>query len=287
MAYVSYDLPKAAVNGRLTVRGPSVEAMTNVAFLGTGHMGAAMARRLLTTGHSVTVWNRTAAKAAALGEAGASVAATPADAVRDATLVITMLADAAAVTSALFDSGAQLREGSTVAQMSTVGPDETRTLAARIPAGVTFVDAPVAGSVDAAESGKLTVFTGGEVPADAAAVLGDLGTVRDCGAIGAATGMKLVVNTALLTALGGLRDALAVAEALGVRDPLAALGAGPVQGVVARASSTTASFAVGLAAKDLRLAVRELKDAPVASAVLELLESFPDRDADVAAITHS
>jgi 3-hydroxyisobutyrate dehydrogenase len=169
--------------------------------------------------------------------------------------------------------------------MSTVGPDDTLALAARVPAGVTFVDAPVAGSVDAAEAGKLTVFTGGEVPDAAAAVLGDLGTVRDCGPIGAGTGMKLVVNTAMLTALGGLRDALAVAEALGVRDPLDVLGVGPVQSVVARATSTTASFAVAMAAKDLRLAVHEVKDAPVARAVLETLESYPDRDADVAAIT--
>ena len=259
--------------------------MTNVAILGTGHMGAAIARRLLTAGHSVTVWNRTPAKAAALAQAGASVAANTKDSVREASVVVTMLTDAAAVTEALFESGAELREGTTVVQMSTVGPEETRALSARVPAGVTFVDAPVAGSVDAAEAGKLTVFTGGFVPPDAAAVLADLGTVRDCGPIGAGTGMKLVVNTALLTALGGLRDALAVAEALGVRNPMEVLGAGPVQGVAARASSTTASFAVALAAKDLRLAVRELKDASVAQAVLNALDTFPDPDADIAAIT--
>jgi 3-hydroxyisobutyrate dehydrogenase-like beta-hydroxyacid dehydrogenase len=259
--------------------------MTNVAVLGTGHMGAAMARRLLAAGHSVTVWNRTAARAAVLGEVGAAVAASAQDSVRTASVVITMLRDSTAVGQVLFGSGATLPEGSTVVQMSTVGPDETRALAARVPAGVTFVDAPVAGSVDAAEAGRLTVFTGGEVPAEAAAVLRDLGTVRDCGPIGAGTGTKLMVNTAMLTALGGLRDALAVGEALGVRDPLEVLGAGPVQGIAARAASTTASFAVGLAAKDLRLAVRELGDAPVARAVLDVLDRFPDPDADVAAIT--
>jgi 3-hydroxyisobutyrate dehydrogenase len=261
--------------------------MTDVAILGTGQMGAAMARRLLTAGHSVTVWNRTAARAAALGKLGATVAATPQEAVREAGVVITMLTDAAAVSDTLFGSGTALPEGTTVVQMSTVGPDETRALAARVPPGVTFVDAPVAGSVDAAEAGKLTVFTGGEVPPDAATVLADLGTVRDCGPIGAGTGMKLVVNTALLTALGGLRDALALAETLGVRDPLEVLRSGPVQGIAARAASTTASFAVALAAKDLRLAVRELKDAPVAQVVLDLLEAFPEPNADVAAITRS
>jgi 3-hydroxyisobutyrate dehydrogenase len=259
--------------------------MTNIAILGTGHMGAAMARRLLAAGHAVTVWNRTAARAEALAGAGAAVAASAADAVCDASVIITMLRDFAAVESVLSDSGSALSAGSTAVQMSTVGPGETRALAGRVPAGVTFVDAPVAGSVDAAEAGRLTVFTGGPVPSEAAAVLGDLGRVRDCGPIGAGTGTKLMVNTAMLTALGGLRDALAVGEALGVRDPLEVLGAGAVQGVAARAASTTASFAVGLAAKDLRLAVRELKDAPVAQAVLELLERFPDQEADVAAVT--
>jgi 3-hydroxyisobutyrate dehydrogenase-like beta-hydroxyacid dehydrogenase len=196
-----------------------------------------------------------------------------------------MLRDAPAVGAALFDSGATLPEGSTVAQMSTVGPDETRALAARVPSGVTFVDAPVAGSVDAAGAGKLTVYTGGPVPADAAEVLGALGTLRDCGPIGAGTATKLMVNTAMLAGLGALRDALAVGRALGVRDPLDVLSAGPMKGIAARAGSTTASFGAGLAAKDLRLALREVKDAPVATAVLELLDQFPDPDADVAAIT--
>jgi 3-hydroxyisobutyrate dehydrogenase-like beta-hydroxyacid dehydrogenase len=252
--------------------------MTNVAILGTGNMGAAMARRLLETGHQVTVWNRTPSKAQPLVAAGASLAATPLDAVRDAEVVITMLRDAAAVSSAL--SSADLRPGSTVVQMSTVGPASTRDLAAAVPDGVTFVDAPVAGSVDAALAGKLTILVGGEAPA----VLSDLGTVRPCGPVGAGTAAKLVVNTALLTALGGLRDALAVASSLGVQDPLELLGAGPVAGVAARAASETASFAVALAAKDLRLAVQEVKDAPVAEAVLGVLDAFPDGDADVGAV---
>jgi 3-hydroxyisobutyrate dehydrogenase-like beta-hydroxyacid dehydrogenase len=262
-----------------------VIVMTDIALLGTGHMGAAMARRLLDRGHAVTVWNRTADRARPLAAAGASVAATPAEAVRGARVVITMLTDAAAVRDALFTGDVEPSAGTTVAQMSTVGPDETRDLAARVPPGVTYVDAPVAGSVDTAAAGKLTVFTGGDVPADAAAVLSDLGTVRDCGPIGAGTGMKLVVNTAMLSALGALRDALAVAGALGVRDPMEVLAAGPVGSVAARASSATASFAVALAAKDLRLAVREVPDLPVATAVLEILESYPDGAADVAAIT--
>ncbi|GGQ48359.1 NAD(P)-dependent oxidoreductase [Couchioplanes azureus] len=255
--------------------------MINVALLGTGLMGAAIARRLLAAGHRVTVWNRTPTRAAPLAARGASIAPTPAAAVASAEVVITMLTDAAAVRDALFADGVALRPGTTVIQMSTVTPDQIREIAARVPAGVAFVDAPVAGSVDAAAAGRLTILAGGGAPE----LLDDLGTVRECGPVGAGSAAKLVLNTAQLTALGGLRDALVVAGALGVRAPLDLLAAGPLQGVVARATSTTASFAIALAAKDLRLAVGDRTTTPVARAVLGLLEGHPDPRADVSALT--
>ena len=80
--------------------------MGRIAVLGTGIMGGPMARNLLRAGHEVTVWNRTIEKAAALEEDGARVAPTPADAVRDAELVLTMLADARAVEGTMIESGA-------------------------------------------------------------------------------------------------------------------------------------------------------------------------------------
>src|SRR4051794_25514591 len=80
----------------------SVAAVASIAVLGTGHMGTAIARRLLATDHRVSVWNRTAAKAGPSVEVGAGIAATPAEAVAGADLVITMLTDAAAVDAALF-----------------------------------------------------------------------------------------------------------------------------------------------------------------------------------------
>jgi 3-hydroxyisobutyrate dehydrogenase-like beta-hydroxyacid dehydrogenase len=272
----------------------TVAAVTSIAVLGTGHMGTAIVRRLLTTGHRVTVWNRTPANAAPLAALCAGIAATPAEAVAGADLVITMLTDAAAVEAALFgpsDSGSAVAAappGAVVVQMSTIGPDEVRGIATRLPWTVSLLDAPVGGSVGAAEAGTLTIFAGGS-PATldlAEPVLRDLGRIRCCGPLGAGAALKLVVNTAMVTALGALHDTLAVADAVGIDRALAldALAAGPLGGAVQRATATGASFAISLAAKDARLALRDVQTAPVATAALQLLHSAADPTADVASL---
>jgi 3-hydroxyisobutyrate dehydrogenase-like beta-hydroxyacid dehydrogenase len=267
--------------------------MTAIALLGTGQMGAPMARRLLATGHRVRVWNRTAARAAPLVAAGAHVAASPADAVGDTEVVITMLTDAAAVEVALFGpagAAAALRPGTCLVQMSTIGPQAVRDLARHLPDGVDLVDAPVAGSVAAAAAGQLTILAGGE---DAmldrvASVLASLGTVRRCGGVGAGSALKLVLNTALVTALAALADTLAVADVVGVDRAVAleALAGGALGGAVRRATATGASFSVALAGKDLDLARRELGEmpAPVVHAAAQALHAAPDRSADLAAL---
>jgi 3-hydroxyisobutyrate dehydrogenase len=261
-------------------------AVTEIAVLGTGTMGAAIARRLLTTGHRVTVWNRTQPLGWLDPEAGATVAATPGRAVAGADLVIVMLTDAAAVSAVLGEAAPALRPGTVVVQMSTIGPDEVRAIAERL--AVPLLDAPVGGSVTAAEGGTLTIFTGGERALVNAAepVLRDLGTLRHCGPVGAAAATKLVVNTAMLTALAALRDALAVADTVGLdrKTALDTLTAGPLGGAVGRATATGAAFAVSLAAKDLTLALRDLDGVPVARATLRLLRAAGDQRADVATI---
>lgn len=266
--------------------GSSVVAVTEIAVLGTGTMGAAIARRLLATGHRVVVWNRTPERGAALAGAGARVAATAAEAVAGAELVVVMLTDAAAVEEVLRAAAPALRAEAVVAQMSTIGPDEVRAVAERLP--VPLLDAPVGGSLAAAEAGKLTIFAGGPraVVEAAEPVLRQLGTVRHCGGIGAAAATKLVVNTAMLTALGALRDTLAVADAVGVdrEAALDALAAGPLGGAVGRATAAGAAFAVSLAAKDLALALRDLDGAPVAAGTLRLLRLARDQRADVATL---
>ena len=102
--------------------------MTTVAFCGLGRMGVPMAARLLGAGHDLRVWNRTPGKAGSLLGAGAVEAGSPAEAAAGAEVVITMLADPAAVQEVV--AAADLRAGTTLIEMSTVGPEAVRSLAA-------------------------------------------------------------------------------------------------------------------------------------------------------------
>ncbi|GIE49556.1 3-hydroxyisobutyrate dehydrogenase [Amorphoplanes nipponensis] len=252
--------------------------MTSIAVLGTGRMGAAITRRLLATGHQVTVWNRTAAKTAPLVAAGARAAPTPA--VPDAEVVITMLTDTEAVRAVL--AAAAPRPGSVLVEMSTIGPAAVRGLT--VPDGVTLVDAPVLGSVAAAESGRLTVLAGGDVTR-ALPVLEALGTVRRCGELGSGAALKLVANTALVTGLAALADTVAVARAVGVdvETALSVVGQGALGGAVTRATAAGAAFPVALAAKDLELVLSHVA-APMVRAAAEVLRGAPDQDADLGTI---
>ncbi|MER6984537.1 NAD(P)-binding domain-containing protein, partial [Streptomyces carpinensis] len=133
-----------------------------IAVLGLGHMGTPMARRLLAAGHPLTVWNRTPAKAGPLTGEGAVRAASPADAVRDADVVITMLAGPSALAAVADAALPALPAGAHWVEMSTVGPDAVRRLAARIGDRATLVDAPVTGSTDRAAAGRLGLLAGGD-----------------------------------------------------------------------------------------------------------------------------
>jgi 3-hydroxyisobutyrate dehydrogenase len=145
-----------------------------VAVLGTGIMGAAMARRLLAANLRTTVWDRSPAVTTPLREAGAEVASTPNDAVKDAAVVITMLPTADVVNDVVFDGKVTdaFRHGAVWAQMGTIGPDATLELAGRLRSlrpDVMLVDAPVSGSKDPAEAGQLLVLASG--PTEAQAIL--------------------------------------------------------------------------------------------------------------------
>src|SRR4051794_6288892 len=143
--------------------------MTTIALLGTGIMGAPMARNLLAAGHAVRVWNRTRAKAEPLATDGAVVCATPAEAAAGADILLTMLADATAVEQSVAgDDGALAalardgRDDIVWLQMSTVGiagTDRLAALAARH--SIAYVDAPVLGTKQPAEQGALTVLAAG------------------------------------------------------------------------------------------------------------------------------
>ncbi|MQY15354.1 3-sulfolactaldehyde reductase [Streptomyces sp. RB5] len=262
--------------------------MTEIAFLGLGSMGLPMARRLLDAGHRLTVWNRTAARADPLVAAGARSARTPAEAVGGAGVVITMLADAAAVDAVLADAAPALGAGTTVVDMSTIGPGAVRDLAARLPAGVALVDAPVMGSTPRAAAGELTILAGGDADA-VEPVLAVLGTVTRCGPPGSGAALKLVVNTAVISAVTAVAEALALADVLGVggEQARALLGAGPLSGVTARATDTVSHFGLALAAKDLGLAEDAARGLRVVAAAREQLlgaAGAEGSDADLSAV---
>ncbi|MEV4135311.1 NAD(P)-dependent oxidoreductase [Dactylosporangium sp. NPDC049742] len=258
----------------------TVGRMQKIAVLGLGSMGAPIARRLAAHGFPVTGWSRTPRPVE-----GVAVAASAREAVRDADVVITMLTDGPVVMSVVAAAG--LPPTATLVEMSTIGPDAVRELAAALPAGVDLVDAPVAGSTGAAEGGTLRIFAGGTTTAvdRVAPVLATLGDVRRCGPSGRGAAMKVVLNTALVTALAALAEALQVADDLGVprADALEALASGPLGNAVQRLSGK-ARFPVRLAAKDLALSVAG-RDLPVALAAgRHLAAADPSADLSTIAI---
>ncbi|MFF2747358.1 NAD(P)-dependent oxidoreductase [Kitasatospora sp. NPDC058048] len=251
--------------------------MKKIAFLGLGRMGLPMARRLAAAGYPLTVWNRSPGRAEDLaGVTGVTEAATPAEAVRGADVVVTMLSDPAAVAEVAGRCAAELAPGTLWIDMSSIGPRATADLRAGLPDGVALVDAPVLGSTGPAATGGLTVFAGGE-DADldrAQPVLEQLGRVRRCGGPGSGAALKVVVIGAIVACVTALGEVLAVAEELGVPQEQAreVLSAGPLAGVAARAFGTGSDFPVRLAAKDLALA----GGGPVLAAAREVLLAHPE-----------
>ncbi len=140
-----------------------------VGFVGTGIMGAPMARNTVRAGFEVIAYNRTAAKAEALREHGISVAASPAEVGERADAVVTMLPDTPDVLGVVEGEGglaAAMREGSVLVDMSTIAPGATRALAERLSArGIAMLDAPVSGGSWGAEQGTLSIMVGGDAQA--------------------------------------------------------------------------------------------------------------------------
>jgi 3-hydroxyisobutyrate dehydrogenase len=136
-------------------------------YLGLGMMGFPMTRRLLNAGYEVAVWNRSAGKAAALVEAGATLAANPREMATTATIIFMCVTDAAAVERVVFGPdglAATPGDGKLVVDFSSIHPDKARTIAARLKAanGMGWVDAPVSGGTKGAEEGTLAVMAGGD-----------------------------------------------------------------------------------------------------------------------------
>jgi len=249
-----------------------MDTKLKVAVLGTGIMGAAMARNLVRAGHEVSVWNRDAAKTEPLAADGARRAASPADAVEAADVVLTMLYDAAAVEEVVRAAAPGFRPGAAWIQSTTVGVQDAPAvakLAAEL--GLDLVEAPVSGTRAPAEAGQLLVLAAGPdaVRRRVAPVLDAIGartiwTGQDP-AEGSAARLKLVVNSWVIAASNAAGEVVALAQALGV-DPqqfLNVIDGGGLDlpylrtkmGLILDEGLEPASFAVDTACKDAHLIV--------------------------------
>jgi len=279
----------------------------DVAVLGLGGMGRAVALRLLEQGHRVTAWNRTPGKDREVVDAGGRSAASPTEATAGAAAVLVSLSDDAAVRSVVVDGddplGPTITGDTVLVDLSTVSPATSRAIADAVPGG-RALSAPIFGAPQAVRSGQATYLIGG--PQDAAEALEPLwaalsSTHRWVGSDpGTATTVKVIGNYLLMTGIATLAEAVATGQAAGLDDDLLRtfLSASPL---VAPALQNRLDdilggehdgwFSAVLGAKDLRLAEQLASDAglelPVAEVVRQRYEQLADRgqgDLDIAGV---
>ena len=258
--------------------------MTTIAVLGTGIMGAPMARNLCRAGFGVRAWNRTPEKADPLADEGVTVCRTPRDAARDADFLLTMLTDADAVAQTVGGDDGVLDPHTIWLQMSTVGvPGAERLAALAVECGVTYVDAPVLGTKTPAEQATLTVLASGpdDVRDRCAPVFDAVGSRTFwLGPAGNGSRLKLVMNSWVLSLTTATAEAMALASAFGL-DPkrfLETIEGGPLDVAYAHTKGTAMikrefppAFPLAGAAKDAGLILEAAGDVgvrmPVADAV--------------------
>lgn len=186
-----------------------------VAVIGTGLMGAPMARNLVASGHAVRAWNRTRSKAEAIS--GAVVCDTVAEAVTGADIVLTMLSDGPTVNSLVFDpavTDAMVPEAIWL-DMSSTKPEEARTQSAHLAGlGKPHLDAPVSGGTKGAEAATLAIMVGGEAGSFAAAepVLQGMGRPVHVGPSGAGQLAKLANQAIVAVTIGAVAEAMLLLE---------------------------------------------------------------------------
>ena len=202
--------------------------MTNkphIAFLGIGLMGNHMARNILKAGYSLSAWNRTLSKAEALAADGGIIAQTPAEAVKDADFVITMLSDGPTVRDLFFTNGLcqQMKSGTCLIDMSSIKASEAREHAQEMRAtGRSHLDAPVSGGTKGAEAATLAIMAGGlqDVFDTAEPVFAPMGRAVRVGPDGSGQLSKLANQTIVAVTIGVVAEAMLLAEKGGA-DPAA------------------------------------------------------------------
>lgn len=278
------------------------------AVLGTGIMGAAMARNLLAAGMEVRVWNRSQDKAQPLAGDGAEVADTPEEAARGADFLITMLSDADAISGTVEDGAlSSLADGGVWLQMSTVGLEGNERLSKLAESvGTPFVDAPVLGTKQPAEQGQLIVLASGPE-----GVREKCGPVFDAvgsktvwlGEAGTGSRLKLVTNSWIAGLLGVLAETVSFAESLDV-DPkqfLDVIEGGPLglpyaqlKGNMMIEDDFPTSFSLKLARKDVALMLDAAGERGLRLAMTEAVARLQDEaiegghgEEDMAAVYHA
>ena len=192
-----------------------------VGFIGLGHMGLAMAKRLIEAGYNLTVYNRTEAKTKSLVALGAKVAHYPTE-LNDTDFIITMLTDDKAVNDVVFGPqgfSQTMKKGATHIAMSTISIDLSRELAAKHEAaGQHYVAAPVLGRPDAAEAGKLYIFAAGEKAKECETLFAAMGqrTFGIQGEVWKAHLVKLACNFMLVSAVQSMSEAFAFTRKAGI-----------------------------------------------------------------------
>lgn len=261
--------------------------LDRIALLGAGGtMGLGMARNLAGAGIEVRAWNRSAEKAAGLGEVdGVEICDGVGAAVAGADAVLTMLSDADAVLEVMEEGAAGAPEGAVWLQMSTIGiPGIERCAVLAERTGLSLVDAPVLGTKQPAEEGQLVVLAAAPEAARAALapVFDAVGkrTIWVGEDAGAATRLKLAINSWIVTVVEGTAETLALAQGLGV-DPelvLDAVSGGPLDLPYMRMKAGAMlrhefppSFRLALAAKDAGLAVDSAREAGLDLPMLEAI----------------
>ncbi len=199
-----------------------MEAATpkTITVLGTGLLGAAIAERLISRGHAVTVWNRSQERLAPLVALGAQPAPTPQQAVAASKLVITVLSDGPTTQAVLLEQAADALAGRLVLQVATIAPSESVGLERDLAVlGAAFLETPVLGSRPEALQGNLQVMVGGEATAleRALPVLRELDPApKPLGPVGAATHTKLALNQLIASLTHSFSLALHGVQAAGV-----------------------------------------------------------------------
>jgi 3-hydroxyisobutyrate dehydrogenase len=268
-----------------------------VAVIGLGAMGGGMAHRLVTQGHAVSVFNRSAEKADEIVQAGARRASSPADAAREAAVVFVSVADGDALNAVLDGPDgalAGLARGTVLVNLSTIDPEQVRALAARAAAqDVAVLDAGVLGNAVHARSGELRVYVGGDADTVARVepLLDDLGKqVRHLGALGAGMELKLALNLIMGLEMQALSEAVAYGVSRGlnrelVLEAISESGfSAPVMSFKARRMAArryeAPDFRLSLMAKDLALvsdgAAREGVQLPLAESARRTHEAAVD-----------